>query len=75
MYLLRGGKYVRIWQMNPMGDKWYSWAHICEMNLLTEDKEDFAIPQDDEDFLTKAGQLKYEVHTQLDNFHYQGTTV
>jgi hypothetical protein len=61
MYLLRGGKYVRIWTMNPMGDRFYSWAHICEFHLLTEDGEDFAYPPEDEDFLTKAGQVKYEV--------------
>ena len=61
MYLLRGGKYVRIWTMNPMGDRHYSWASICEMHLLTEDGEDFALPADNEDFLTKAGQPKYEI--------------
>ncbi len=54
MYLLRGGKYVRIWTQNPLGDKFYSWAHICEMHLLTEDYEDFA-EVDDEQFLKKNG--------------------
>jgi hypothetical protein len=68
MYLLRGGKYVRIWTMNPMGDRWYSWAHVCEFNLLTEDGEDFAFPAEDEEFLNKAGQLKYEVQAQLDHY-------
>ena len=32
------------------------------MHLLTEDNEDFADPVDDEDFLKKNGQLKYEVN-------------
>ena len=68
MYLLRGGKYVRIWTMNPMGDRFYSWAHICEFNLLTEDGQDFAEPTDNEDFMNRAGQLKYEVQVQLDNY-------
>ena len=68
MYLLRGGKYVRLWTMNPMGDKFYNWAHICEFRLLTENGEDFAVPADKEDFLTKAGQLKYEVQVQVDNY-------
>ena len=67
MYLLRGGKYVRIWTMNPMGDRFYSWASICDFNLITEDYEDFAIPEE-EDFLNKAGQLKYEVQVQLDHY-------
>jgi hypothetical protein len=68
MYLLRGGKYVRIWTMNPMGDRHYSWANINEIHLLTEDGEDFAIPPEEEEFLTKAGQPKYEVMVQLDNY-------
>lgn len=52
---------MRIWTQNPMGDRFYSWAHICEFNLLTEDYEDFADPVEEEDLLTKSGQLKYEV--------------
>ena len=68
MLLLRGGKYVRIWTMNPMGDRFYSWAHICEFNLITEDGEDFAIPAENEDFLNKTGQLKYETQVQLDHY-------
>ena len=54
--------------MNPMGDRFYSWAHICEFNLLTEDYEDFAHPPEDEEFLNKTGQLKYEVQVQLDHY-------
>lgn len=68
LYLLRGGKYVRIWTQNPMGDRFYSWAHICEFNLLTENYEDFAEPVEDEQPLNKGGQLKYEVQVQLDNY-------
>ena len=43
-----------------MGDRLYSCAHICELNLLTEVYEDFVEPVEKEDFLTKTGQLKYE---------------
>ena len=68
LYLLRGGKYVRIWTQNPLGDRFYSWAHNCEFNLLTEDYEDFADPVEDEKLLNKTGQLKYEVQVQLDNY-------
>jgi hypothetical protein len=50
MYLLRGGKYVKFWTMNPMGDRFYSWAHICEFNLITENGEDFAYPVEEEEF-------------------------
>ena len=59
--LLRGGKYVRIWTQNVLGDRYYSWAHICEMNLISEDYEKFVEDVDKETFLTKTGQLKYEV--------------
>jgi hypothetical protein len=68
IFLLRGGKYVRFLTQNPMGDKFYSWGHICEMRLLTEDYEDFAEPVEEENFLTKDGQLKYEVQVQMDNY-------
>lgn len=74
MYLLRGGKFVRLWTMNPMGDRFYSWATISEFHLLTEDGEDFVYDEDleDENFLNPQGQLKYEVQVQLDHYtdHY-----
>lgn len=44
-----------------MGDRFYSWAHICEFNLLTEDYEDFVENVDEEQFMNKNGTLKYEV--------------
>ena len=68
LFLLRGGKYVRLYTQNPLGDRFYSWAHICEFNLLTQDYQDFANPVDNEDFLNKQGQMKYEVQVQLDNY-------
>jgi len=58
-----------------MGDRFYSWAHNCEFNLITEDGEDFADPVDDEDFLKKNGQLKYELEVQLDNYTDHMVTV
>lgn len=58
-----------------MGDKFYNWAHICEMRLLTEDYEDFADPVEDEQFLKKTGQLKYELQVQLDNYVDHAITV
>jgi len=61
LFLLRGGKYCRVWTQNPMGDRHYSWINNCEIKLLTEDSHDFADPVEDEDFLKKEGQLKYEL--------------
>jgi hypothetical protein len=59
---------VRLYTQNPLGDRFYSWAHICEFNLLTQDYSEFAEPVENEDFLTKNGQLKYEVQVELDNY-------
>ncbi len=75
LFLLKGGKYVRIWTQNPMGDKFYSWANNCEIKLLTQDYEDFADPVEDEQFLKKTGQLKYELQVQLDNYVDHAVTV
>ena len=52
-----------------MGDRFFSWANNCEVHLLTESYKDFADPVEDENFLKKDGQLKYEVQVQLDNYH------
>jgi hypothetical protein len=68
VFLLRGGKYLRLWTQNPMGDRFYSWAHICETHLISEDYDTFVEDTDSENFLTKNGQLKYEVQVQLDNY-------
>lgn len=75
LFLLRGGKYVRIWTQNPMGDQHYSWASICDMNLLTEDYEDFAFPVEEEEFLSKTGQIKYEVQVQMDHYTDHAITI
>ena len=75
LLLLRGGKYVRIWTQNPMGDRFYSWANNCEIRLLTEDRHDFADPDEDPDFMRKNGQLKYEVEVQLDHYVDHSITV
>lgn len=75
IFLLRGGKYVRIWTQNPMGDRFYSWAHICDFNLLTEGGEDFVKDADEEDLMTRKGQLKYEVEVQLDHYMDHSITV
>lgn len=61
LFLLRGGKYMRVWTQNPLGDRYYSWINNCEVHLLTEGAKDFADPAEDENFLKPSGQLKYEV--------------
>lgn len=61
--------------MNPMGDRWYSWATNAEMHLLTEDYEDFVADVETEEVLNKEGQMKYEVQVQLDNYVEHAITV
>ena len=75
MYLLKGGKYCRVVTQNPMGDQWYSWITIAEMHLLTEDREDFAIPAEEENFLKKNGQLKYEAAVEVEHYMDHAITV
>ena len=75
LFLLRGGKYIRIWTQNPMGDRFYSWANNAEISLLTEDSHDFEDPVEDAEFLKKNGQLKYEVEVQLDHYVDHSVTV
>jgi hypothetical protein len=58
-----------------MGDRFYSWAHICETHLITEDYQDFVENVDEEKFMNKNGQLKYEVQVQLDNYVDHSITV
>ena len=58
-----------------MGEQFYSWANINEFRLLTEDAYDFAYPVDEENFLKKNGQLKYEVQVQLDNYTDHARTI
>lgn len=74
LLLLRGGKYVKIYNMNPSGDTFFSWANINEFHILTEDYQDFA-DKDNVEFLNKEGQLKYEVQCQLENYVDQLVTV
>lgn len=77
---MRGGKYCRVVLHDWMGVRIIylnnqnnpeSYVTIREFHLLTEDHKSFA-DQEKIEFLTKEGQLKYEVALQLDNFTYYG---
>jgi len=72
IYLMRGGKYCRIEIMDWMGDINQSWVTIADFKLLTQDNMRFA--DEDFEFLTKEGQLKFELGLQLDFFQYYGYT-
>ncbi len=73
LYLLRGGKSVKICTQNAMGDRFTSWASIHDFRLLTSDYRRFE--ETAPDFLSREGQLKYEVQVQLDNWVEHFVTV
>ena len=58
-----------------MGDRFQSWANINEFNVITADYQEFEEPAEDADFLTREGQLKYELQVQLDNWVEHQVTV
>mmetsp|Transcript_16368 Transcript_16368/g.18476 ORF Transcript_16368/g.18476 Transcript_16368/m.18476 type:complete len:279 (-) Transcript_16368:318-1154(-) len=76
VHLLRGGKVVKITVGQLSGDRWWSWTENHNFNLLTEDKKDFEEDVDKAAFVDEEGQLKYELHTQLDLYEeFQATTL
>ena len=74
VHLLRGGKYLKMTAQTAIGDRYVSWASIAEMHLLTEDYMEYADP-DEADFLTKEGQLKYEVQVEFEYYMDQCVNV
>ncbi len=55
-----------------MGDINQSWLTINDFQALTEDKKRFA--DEDTEFLTKEGQLKFELGMQVEFLQYYGYT-
>ena len=57
-----------------MGDKYRSWININEMHVLTENYMEFA-DKDKTEFLSKEGNLKYELGVQCEYFRDKMITV
>lgn len=74
MYLLRGGRYVKIESSSQAGDRYTVWAENRYFNVLTEDAQNFEEP-DEAEFLTEEGQLKYETTVQMENYREQGVNI
>jgi len=74
VYLLRGGRYVKIETSTLAGDRCTVWAENQYFNVLTEDTLNFD-NSETADFLNEEGQLKYETVVQMEHYREQGTTV
>lgn len=70
MWLLRGGRVIKFERSTLAGDQYTNWVEVRHFKPLTEDFKEF---EDDEaDFLTEEGQLKYELGTELEQFRQWG---
>ncbi|CAG9316512.1 unnamed protein product [Blepharisma stoltei] len=69
LWLLRGGKVLKVEHSNVTGYRWKSWIFIDEINLLTEDKKKLEPEKGiNAKILDDNNQLKAETHIQVDNF-------
>mmetsp|Transcript_8337 Transcript_8337/g.8237 ORF Transcript_8337/g.8237 Transcript_8337/m.8237 type:complete len:266 (+) Transcript_8337:24-821(+) len=69
LWLLRGGKVLKVEHSNVTGYRWKSWIFIDEINLLTEDKKRLEPEKGiNATVLDENKQLKAETHIQVDNF-------
>lgn len=71
MWLLRGGRYVKIESSSLANDRFTVWAETQYFNVLTQDGLNFA-EKDETDFLNEEGQLRYETTIQCDHYREQG---
>lgn len=69
IYLLRGGKYCRLFLNEYYGEQHNTWITITDVRLLNKDMDRF---EENHEFLNKEGQLQHEVGTQLDYLNYMG---
>lgn len=73
IWLLRGGKVLKVEMTNLAGDHVTAWVETKFFNPLTEDKMNFD-DRDNAEFLAEDGKLKYELTCQLDHFTEKGVT-
>lgn len=66
MWLLRGGKVIKFERLTIAGDIYTNWVEVRHFKPLTQDFREFEDEQ--ADFLTEEGQLKYELGTELEHF-------
>lgn len=71
--LLRGGKVVKVESGSYYGDKNTAWVQTHQLRPVSEDFMDFD-SRDNAEFLDEAGQLRYELCVEADNFMFRGDT-
>ena len=73
MFLMRGGKVVKIERTTLAGDMYTDWAEVRFFKPISEDFTQFDC-RDEAEFLDKEGQLRYELATELDHFKHYAVT-
>ncbi len=69
IYLMRGGKYLRIQTSEYYGEKYNVWITIKDLHLLNKDNNRF---DDSYEFLNKEGQLLHDVGVQVEHYLHKG---
>jgi hypothetical protein len=69
IYLMRGGKYLRLQTNEYYGEKMNVWITIRDLHLLNKDLNRF---DDSLEFLNKEGQLLHDVGVQVDHYLHKG---
>jgi hypothetical protein len=69
IYLMRGGKYLRVQTNEYNGEKIVHWITIRDLHLLNKDLNRF---DDSFEFLDKEGQLLHDVGVQVEHYLHKG---
>lgn len=73
-YLLRGGRVVKVEAQGTGGTRYTYWLENYNAKPLTQCMMRFD-DQDEADFLTEEGQLKYDLNVEYDEFKFFGVNV
>lgn len=72
MWLLRGGKYLKVERTTLAGDTYTNWIEIRYIKPITEDLRNYD-DKENAEYLNETGQLKYELAIELEHFLHMGT--
>lgn len=72
MWLLRGGKFLKLERTSLHGDNYTNWVEIRHLQVISKDFKEFE--DENADFLTEEGQLKYELAVECEHFRQWGVT-
>jgi hypothetical protein len=74
LYLLRGGRVLRIEAQSLGNQRYIYWVESQFLRPLTQDKMRFD-DRDNADFLTEEGQLKYDLNVEAEELRIWGITM